>query len=542
MVDATSETPGWTPAIAATLAMVLISMDLFMTPVATTALGRSFGTDAGFVQMAISLYSLIFAALTILGGKLGDIYGKKKVFVLGLILYGVAAAITTFAPTSLIMLIGFAFVRAPACALMIPASVALIVANYQDERRRGTAFSMYGIGAMIAGLLAPTLMGFMADTLSWRVPYALEIPIVLAAILLTRGVRETATVKTAVDGLGTVLTFLAIGAIVLGGMLGGRYGWWDARRPFEFLGGVFNPLTLSPTALLLMMSAVLLVLLTAHMWRQGERGRPALFSMRLFDNRVFLVAFLMCVVFFLLNGALPFIVPVFLQEAVKFDGSRTGMVMTIFMVGSMVGSMASGPLIARMQPRVLLQLALAVIAAGFVALFGASSPAMGLAAAAVPMFIVGLGFGVVVAQLPNVQLSTLPDELQGEGSGLAETSKEVGVGLGTAVIGSILFGLAFSNMVDGAALQAKVELSTQERAQLILQVEDQRLPADVEKFIQENVPNIQDVMQQAYVDGFRTTLGILIGIVALAFVIASLIPNFGTAKPKSPDGKPGTVP
>jgi MFS family permease len=528
----TSPKPNWLPAIAATLAMVLISMDLFMTPVATTALGKSFGTDAGFVQMAISLYSLIFAALTILGGKLGDIYGKKRVFVLGLTLYGVAAAITTFAPTSTFMLIGFTFVRAPACALMIPASVSLIVASYQDERSRGTAFSLYGIGAMVAGLLAPTLMGFMADKVTWRVPYGLEIPIVLVAILMTRRMRETQTVKTSVDALGAILTFLAVGAIVLSGMLGGRYGWWDARRPFEFLGGTFNPLGLSPTAVLLAAGVVLLVLLVAYVLRQGDRGRPALFSMRLFDSRVYLVTFFLCVVFFLLNGALPFIVPVFLQEAVKFDGSKTGMVMTIFMVGSMLGSLGSGQLVSRMQPRVLMQLALVVVVAGFVALFATSSTTMGLISAAAPMFLVGLGFGVVVAQVPNIQLSTLPDDLQGEGSGLAETSKEVGVGLGTAVIGSILFSLAWTNMVDGTARQVQVELTATERTELILQVEDQTLPADVEKFISEKVPEIQDIMQQAYVDGFRTTLGVLVAVVLLALVIASFIPNSGGAMPQ----------
>jgi hypothetical protein len=297
----------------------------------------------------------------------------------------------------------------------------------------------------------------------------------------------------------------------------------------QIAGTPFNPLDLSPAAVSLLTGGILMVLLVSHVRRREEQALPALFSMRLFDNRTYLVTFLMCAVFFLLNGALPFVVPVFLQEAVDFDASRTGIVMTVFMVGSMLGSLGSGPLVARMQPRTLMQLALVVIVAGFLALFGTSSPAMGVAAAAVPMCIVGLGFGVVVAQAPNVQLSTVAPELQGEGSGLAETSKEVGVGLGTAAIGSILFGLAWVNMVDGAARQAEVELTASERAELILQVEDQTLPAEVEEFIAQSVPNIQGIMKQAYVDAFQTTLGLLIGVVVLALVIASLIPSFPKA-------------
>jgi MFS family permease len=410
---------------------------------------------------------------------------------------------------------------------MIPASVALIVANYEDEGRRGQAFSIYGMGGMVAGLLAPTFMGFMAEHVSWRVPYGIEIPIILVAIVLARRMRETPTVKTSVDAPGTVLTFLAIGAIVMSGMLGARYGWWDARRPFEILGVGFNPLDLAPTAILLIAAVVLLAILVAHVRRREDRGQPALFRMSLFDNHTYLVSFVLCAVFFLLNGALPFVVPVFLQEGVRFDASQAGMVMTVFMVGALFGSLASGPLVARIQPRTLMQLALAVVGVGFFALYATSSTTMGFAGAAIPMFIVGFGFGIVVAQAPNVQLSTVAPELQGEASGLAETSKEVGVGLGTAVIGSILFSFALGNMVDGVAQQAEVDLTMKERSELILQVEDKSVPEDVKKLVDETVPDLEEVIKEAYLKAFKSTLGVLVAVVLLAFLIASFIPRVG---------------
>ena len=378
---------------------------------------------------------------------------------------------------------------------------------------------------MVSGLLAPVLMGFMADKLSWRVPFGLEVLIVLVAVVLSRQITETPKVKTQVDGIGTVLAFLSFGAIVLGGMLGGPYGWWNMRRPFEVAGVSINPLDLSPAALLFAIGGVGIVLLTGHVNRREERGQAALFSMRLFDNRTYAVTTLMVVVFFLLNGALPFAVPVFLQEAVAFDGSQTGIVMAVFMIGALMASLGSGKLLAILQPRVLMQMALLVVVAGFFWLSTVVSPQLTVMTVALPMFVVGLGFGAVFAQVPNIQLSGLPAELQGEGSGLAETCKGIGVGLGTSLIGSVMFGLALGGMVDTVATQTRVELSADERGALIVQIEDDTVPLEVEQFVSDKVPNLEEIMRAAYVEAFQTTLGVLTGIVLAALLVASFIPR-----------------
>ena len=515
----------WLPAIAAALIIVLVAMDLFMTPIATSALTEEFDTSSAMVQSAIALFSLILAGLCILGGKLGDLYGKKRVFQVGLILYGIAALITALAPNMIILIAGFSVVRAVAVALAVPASVALIIANYDDQAQRGKAFALYGVGIMVSGLLAPVLMGFMADKLSWRVPFGLEVLIVLVALVLARFMRETATVKAKVDVLGTVLAFLAVGTIVLGGMLGGVYGWVTARRPFLIGDMPFNPLNLSPTAVLLAASVFFTAWMLNHGYRKEERGGTPLFSLTLFDNRTFAVATVMAGVFFLLNGALPFVVPVFLQEAVEFDGAQTGTVMMVFMLGAMIASLASGQLVHRMQPRLLMQMAMTVVAVGLLWLFIVTAPTMTVVDGALPMFVVGLGFGVVVTQVPNVQLSTLPAALQGEGSGLAETVKAVGVGLGTAVIGSVMFGLSLVGMVDMVVEQVGEKITVKERAELIIQVEDETIPEDVEELVATKAPNLMELTRAAYVKAFQTTLGLLIGVVLLSILIASFIPR-----------------
>jgi MFS family permease len=520
-----TEKTSWIPALAATAGMVLVTMDIFMKPVAKKALEQDFGVDAGAIQAAISIFAIIYAGLCILGGKLGDMHGKKKIYIIGLALYGLSALVTTMAPTFSIVVLGFAVIRGLAAPLAIPASVALIIASYTDEAQRGKAFSIYGVGGSLAGLAAPLLMGFMADNVSWRVPFGLEVVIAAVGIFLTLKTKETQTSKSKLDGLGIFLTFVAIAAVILAGMLGSRFGWWDARRPFELGGLSINPLDLAPSALLYGIGILFAVLLLNHILRSEEKGRAALFSLKLFENGAFSVLSVMALLFYLLVGALPFIVPIFLQDAVNFSGSMTGIVMTAFMIGSIASGMSSGVLIQKMQARTLMQIAMVLCVAGMLWLLVASSPTMKVVTVLLPMIVIGLGFGTVTTQIGNIQISTLSPELQGGASGFAEMMKEIGVGLGTAVIGSIMFSLAIGGMVDKVALQVNENLSPEERTELILQVEDNAVPDDVDKIVQEKVPNFEQLNRAAYVDAFKATMGVLMVLILGALLAVSFLPK-----------------
>jgi MFS family permease len=511
--------------MAATTAMVLVTMDIFMKPVAKTALEHEFGIDASAVQAAISIFAIIYAGLAILGGKLGDTYGKKKIYVIGLSLYAVSALVTTIAPSFGVVVLGFAVIRGLAAPLALPASVALIIASYHDETQRGRAFALYGVGGSLAGLAAPLLMGYMADNVSWRVPFAMEVAIAVAGILLTLKIKETPTARSRLDVPGISLTFVSIAAIILAGMLGNKYGWWDARRPFEAAGVTVNPLGLAPSALLYGIAILFGVLALNHISRSEERDQPVLFSMRMFDNRAFSASAAMAIIFYVLVGALPFIVPIFLQDAVGFSASMAGTVMTVFMVGSIAGGISSGTLIQKMQARTLMQLSMILCAAGMLWLLAASSAGMQVATLLLPMIVVGLGFGTVTTQIGNIQISSLEPELQGGGSGFAEMSKEIGVGLGTAVIGSFMFSLAIGGLVDSVARQAHEEISPSERAELILQVEDNVVPDDVDRIIEERVPNLDELNREAYVGAFKITLGILIVLVLACLFVVSFLPK-----------------
>lgn len=313
-------------------------------------------------------------------------------------------------------------------------------------------------------------------------------------------------------------------------MLGGRYGWWLARRPFTLGVTQVNPLGLSPAPWLIAIGVVLAAILLARLYRMEEaRTRSGdeqpLFSMKLFDNRTFFTSWSAALLGFILAGAIPFMIPVFTQQALGFDSLQSAIVMIIFSLGSIILGFASGKLLEMMQARTLMQVFLLVVALGLAWLAFAADVNMTLGSFVLPMFIIGAGWGVISSQIPNIQLSTLSPELQGEGSGFAETGKELGIGLGTAVIGSIMFSMAVGGFVDTVARQTNIPLTVQERAETILMIEDEALPEEAIEAVRQQVPNLEQLGNEAFVEGFQIALGVLVAIVLLSLLVASFIPK-----------------
>ncbi len=166
---------------------------------------------------------------------------------------------------------------------------------------------------------------------------------------------------------------------------------------------------------------------------------------------------------------------------------------------------------------------------------------MGVVDLLLPMFVIGCGSRVLISQIPNVQLSSLLPELQGEGSGLAETGKELGMGLGAAFIGSILFSLAIGGVLDGVARQANTAMAPDERSAIVVDLEDNALPdealRDLAQLPADARQALEAVVEDAYVGAFQGTLGVLASVLLLALMVASFIPKVETEGVTDPETK-----
>ena len=182
-----------------------------------------------------------------------------------------------------------------------------------------------------------------------------------------------------------------------------------------------------------------------------------------------------------------------------------------------------------------MQIFLLVTATGLVWLTLAVSSDVTLIQLLPPMFLLGCGFGVITSQIPNIQLSSLAPGLQGEGSGFAETGKELGIGLGTAVIASIMFSMAIGGFVDNVARAGDFPLTLDERSAVILEIEDEAYPDEALQVVAQRVPNLDQLGKEAYVEAFQATLSLLVGIVLVALLLASLIPKVEVEAVTDPD-------
>ncbi len=441
-------------AIAATLFIFSLAADQVMMPLATSALVTDLQTDTGMVQAAIALVSLVAAPLYIAGGKLGDIQGKKKIFLVGIVLFALGPLTAVFTPNITILIGGWSVVKALGMVLAIPASIGLLIASYPDDAQRGQAFAMYGVGAVAAALVGPLLMGVSAELLSWRVPYGLLVLLLIGTFLLAaRSMQETEKIAgTKIDWGGTMLTFLAVASIILGSMLGGRYGWLLARRPFTIGETQINPFDLSPAPILMVLGVIIAAVLLARLNRIEEKGGKPLFSMKLFDNRTFFAAWSAALFGFILAGAIPFVIPVFTQQALGFDSLQSALVMVTFSVGSVIFGFLSGKLLEKLQPRTLMQIFLGVVLLGLLWLIVVADVNMTLATFVLPMFVIGAGWGWSAPNFRKYSDFYVGAGLQrgrqwlcGDGQG------KQGIGLGTAVIGSIMFSMAIGGFVDNVA-------------------------------------------------------------------------------------------
>lgn len=475
---ATTEKAGWGTAVAATLFIFCLAADQVMMPLATSSVVQDLSTNMRMVQIAIVLVSLVAAPLYITGSKLGDIHGKRKTFLIGAVLFVLGPVSAVITPNVVGLIVGWSVTKALGMVLAVPASIGLLLTTYPDDVQRRQAFTLYGAGGVIAALAGPLLMGFSAQIASWRLPYGFLILILLLALLLTsQSMQETEKVDAVtIDWGGTVLSFAAIAAILLGAIL--------LAVPFL--------LSLLLAFLLIMVGVVITAVLLKRLRKVAESGRHPLFQVGLFHNRIFLVAWGATLLAFALSGAIPFTIPVFTEQALLFGSMQSALVMFAFAVGSVILGFVSDQLLPWLAPRRLIQLFLIVMVMGLLWLAAVTSSQMTLMTFLLPMLLVGAGFGVVGAQLPNIQLSDLLPEQQEEASGLAELGKEVGIGLGTAVIGSIMFNIAISRFVENFTGWTG---------------------------------NLAQVSQEAFVAGFQGAVVILAAIVFCALLLSFFLPD-----------------
>ena len=530
-----SPTRKWSILGVLSLALLIIVLDTTLLNVSLTAIIRDLHTDLQGIQWVITGYSLTLAALTVTGGRLGDLFGRRRMFSLGAIIFAVGSLITSLSTTVPMMIAGEAVIEGIGAALMMPATTSLLVSNFKG-RDRAIGFGIWGAVASAGAAIGPVVGGYLSTNYSWRLGF--RINVVVAAILLLGAMiipeSQDRQEKPTLDIPGVLLSAAGLVSLVYGLIEASTYGWWHAKQAFVVSGTTWLQ-NYSITPFAVFGGLIVLAVFVAWGLKGARDGRPPLVSMTLFENRQFASGVLLTTVMALGQAGVLFSLPIFLQTVRGLDALHTGYALLPMSIGLLIFSPLGATLAGRIPPKPVVQTGLLINLASSLTLAYAFTVHATADSFILPLALFGAGMGLVMSQLSNFTLSAVAVEQAGEASGVNGTLRTVGSSLGSAVIGAVLLSALSSNLVSGVngntvipevAKPAIVQaLSTQ--SSNVQSGEALKTTSPVAPTI---AAQIVDITHQATADADRTAtlLGALFGLLGLA--VSFLLPNLKPAE------------
>ncbi|MBI3627459.1 MAG: MFS transporter [Candidatus Sungbacteria bacterium] len=455
----------WLSLVVLSLALAIIIIDTTLLNVSLGTIIREFGTTIQSIQWVITAYALMLAAFTVTGGRIGDLYGRKKMFMLGAAIFAIGSLIASYSHTIPVLLFGESIIEGIGAALMMPATASLLVATFKG-RERAVAFGVWGGIAAASSAIGPILGGYLTSHYSWR--WGFRINVFVAAVLLLGSfiIQESREheEKAELDVVGVVLSAAGLLGVVFGIIESATYGWWKAKEIFQIGGYPISFGDYSVTPISIAIGLLLLYLFVVwELRREGQHHTP-LISMRLFKNRQFASSVATLGTITLGMTGIIFIIPVFLQSVAGLDAFHTGLALLPLSAALLITSPLSAILSKWIPPRTLIQTGLLINIAALVLLILALSPSAGASSLIIPLGLYGIGMGLIMSQINNLALSAVSVEQAGEASGVNNTFRQIGSSLGSAIIGAVLIGSIGSNLgpqfqksaVIPAALKSKL--------------------------------------------------------------------------------------
>lgn len=434
---------GWLTLIVVTLSVFIIVIDKTFLNVAISTLIRDLNTNITTIQSIIAIYSLIMASLMIPGGKLQDVLGRRKTFLLGAFIYGLGAAVAAASVNSIMLLLGWSVFEGVGAAFMMPATTSIISGSYSGERR---AFALGIISSMAsgAGTIGPVIGGFLTAYYSWRYAFALELVVILVIFLFSRRIGYfPSTIKwSEFDLSGALLSASGIFLLVEGILLLNNPQTWAISPPL-FVAGL-----------------MLLSVFYLNQQKKINQGRSALLDISLFKNRAFTFSNLARLIMNFIIGGVLFIIPVFIQLVLGADPLTTGLALIPMSLGIFTLSFTAGKVSTRYPARYILSVGFLAAIAGSAYLSLIFSPYTNILDMMPGILLLGIGMGIVFPHSANVIFAVAHRDQQPDASGVMNTGINLGSSMGTAVLGVVLILGSFGSlgMDSGYVPSYKIQL------------------------------------------------------------------------------------
>ena len=519
------------------LASYVMVLDTTVMNVSIAQIVNDLHSSVTQIQGAITAFTLVMAATMIAGGKLGDVWGRRRVFQVGLVIYACGSGLTAASQNFAMLLFVWSLLEGLGAALIMPTVTSLIAANFAVGERAKAYGAMAAVTA--ASVATGPIIGGLATTYaSWRYVFAGETIACAAILLCARIIGDAAQgERQAFDLVGAGLSALGLGLAVFGVLQAGPWGLLHpSRSSTPRLFGV------SASFWLILAGGLVLALFLAWIGRAPSHGRPALVRRSLFEVTQLMTGLKVLLAQNLVQSGVFFIVPIFLTIVLGLSAIKTGVAVLPLSVSLVIAALGVPRLFPTASPRRIVTIGLLAMLSAVIVLIGSISSTATASSFAVPLLLMGLGVGMLASQVGNVIMSSVPLEESSEAGGLQYTAQNLGASLGTAIVGAVMVAGLATSLRAGVVNNPQLSASVKHQATVtidggVAMTSNDDLAAALAKT---SIPaaeqqQIISVNEAARLDALRQAVSVIGLLVVLALVAARKLPS---AQPEAPTGVP----
>jgi EmrB/QacA subfamily drug resistance transporter len=459
-------------------AMFVFVIDTSFMNVSISAVVSDLDTTVSGVQAAVAIESLVSAAFILISSKLGDLFGRKRAFVTGLLFYMVGALAMVFAQGLAAIIVFWAVVGGLGASLYLPAMQSLIHGNFEGKQR-AKVFALIGASGAVAAAIGPLIGGFVTTVFSWRVGFIVEALIIVIVLVGSRRVRDVPyTGERSVDLVGAALSVIGMGGLIIGVLV-----WQEGG---EAVGA------------LLAIGTAAMAGLVYWLVRRKRSGKPVLLDPTLFRSNLFTAGVSQIFLQQVALGGMLIALPIYLQLVFGYSAFKAGITLaplslTMFAVAILAGRRAG-----RRRASSIVLAGFVFLAAAIVILVPIVPRADSGWDLAIPLALAGAGLGLMSSQLNNYALAPISEERVGEAAGVTSATGSFGLSFGLAFAGAIMLAalsISFTNMAESSSVlppadQERVADVLEDDAQVMSDAQLQELLQGQPEPIQEEILSI----------------------------------------------------
>lgn len=519
------------------LTLFAVAYNFSVIPPIMPPIVRELDSSVGYIQGTLVLFSLVTASFAPTTENLCRFYGRSRIFITGLLLYGCGIALTSFSPTIEFFVVSFSLLTGLAATPLISTPWAIANLAYESKAKEQTTLVMI-LASTTGGLSGILLGGWIASNIGWRWAFAPS----LAVLLLIWGckhhlpnlpVRQTG----AIDWVGGLLSFLGLGSILLGISFAGEYGWWTPKQTVRFAGVVIPPFAISIVPTLIAVGVICLGFFSFWQRRQANQGGASLLRVGLLRNRVFVFGVLTAMLHTLITTGVQFNLYQFVPTVLALNPFQTALTVlpyTLTMIVTLITLLKNLTIEEQFPPKYVIYSGITLLGAGIWQLYAAVDQQVSSLELMPGLILMGIGSGLFLAYIGAITYSVASPEEKPESSGIYHPVQNLGSSLGRGILGTTLITFTSEKIVDGIvpALGKTLSFSQRQEAIATLQRMIQTYPKDEVREVFAKLPtaiqpSLKSIVVTAASEGMQMSL-----LVALLMTIGCLL--LATALPPYP--------